>query len=82
MVSLIAIRDAIALQGIAELNQLSRQFDQPPALMQAMLKQLETMGKIERVEADSSCLPGNCKDCPDGKKCLTEAYRIKKHISV
>ncbi|AKJ40882.1 FeoC-like transcriptional regulator [Pragia fontium] len=79
MVSLIAVRDAIALLGIAELNQLSHQFKQPPTLMQAMLKQLEAMGKIERVEVDSSCLTGSCKSCPEGKKCLTEAYRIKSH---
>ncbi|MDR0806425.1 MAG: FeoC-like transcriptional regulator [Enterobacteriaceae bacterium] len=77
MVGLIAIRDAIALSGTAELDKLCRQFNQPTALMQAMLKQLESMGKIERVAVDSSCLIGTCKDCPDGKNCLPEIYRIK-----
>lgn len=81
MASLIAIRDAVALHGIAELHQLSRQFNQPPALMQAMLKQLESMGQIERVEVDDHCAIGACKNCPEGKACVTEAYRIKKHIS-
>ncbi|SQI34778.1 Ferrous iron transport protein C [Leminorella richardii] len=81
MASLIAIRDAVALHGIAELHQLSRQFNQPPALMQAMLKQLETMGQIERVEVDEHCTIGACKNCPEGKACATESYRIKRSLS-
>lgn len=81
MVSLIAIRNVIAEQGIAELHQLSRQFNQPSALMLAMLKQLESMGQIERVDIDSHCSSSQCKNCMEGKACLVEAYRIKNHIS-
>lgn len=77
MVSLIEVRDAIALNGIAELHQLSRQLKVPFQLLSAMLQQLEAMGKIERVELASSCLTGQCKNCPDGKKCLTDSYQIK-----
>lgn len=78
MVSLIEVRDAVALNGIVELHQLSRQLKMPPQLLSAMLQQLESMGKVEKVEPDSSCLTGQCKDCPDGKKCLTDSYRIKQ----
>lgn len=78
MTSLIAIRDAIALSGIAELNQLSRQFQQPPALIKAMLSQLEAMGQIERIKIDEDSLKGNCKNCPDNKMCQQETYQIKK----
>ncbi|WP_159567019.1 FeoC-like transcriptional regulator [Budvicia diplopodorum] len=77
MVSLIDVRDAVALNGIAELQQLSRQLKVHPQMLQAMLQQLESMGKIERIEPDDACLTGQCKSCPDGEKCLSESYRIK-----
>lgn len=79
MVSLIEVRDAVALSGIVELHQLSRQLKMSPQLLGAMLQQLESMGKVVRVEADSGCLTGQCKNCPDGKNCLTDYYRIKPH---
>ncbi len=78
MASLIEVRDAVALNGTVELAQLSRQLKLNPQLLQAMLQQLVSMGKVERVEPDSSCLVGNCKSCAEGKKCLAESYRIKK----
>lgn len=81
MTSLIAIRDAIAASGVADLNQLSHHFKQPPALIKAMLKQLEAMGQIEQVGIDKNNLKGNCKNCPDGETCQTESYQIKKNAS-
>ncbi len=78
MASLLQIRDAVALHGIVDSQQLSRQFNTSPALVQAILEQLEKMHKIERIELDSGCLTGSCKGCPEGEKCLTTtSYRLK-----
>ncbi|MDR0217554.1 MAG: FeoC-like transcriptional regulator [Enterobacteriaceae bacterium] len=75
MISLLKIRDAIALNGRADARSLSHQFSAPLPLVEAMLSQLVTMGKLEEVDI-SSCLSGGCKQCPETQKCGSKAYQL------
>ncbi len=51
-------------------EQLSRQVDAPPALVEAILERLIALGKVERVAAQSSggC-GGGCKGCAQRDPC-------------
>lgn len=78
MASLLQIRDALALQGGAQAQQLSRQLATPLPLVEAMLERLTAMGKVERIEQDSAdCLSGSCRSCPEGQACSSVIYRLK-----
>ncbi|CFQ96692.1 FeoC-like transcriptional regulator [Yersinia frederiksenii] len=79
MASLLQLRDAIALSGHADANQLSHQLAMPLPLVEAMLERLTAMGKIERIEQDNNgCLTGSCKSCPEGQNhCRTVIYQLK-----
>ncbi|PVZ84617.1 ferrous iron transporter C [Serratia sp. S1B] len=78
MASLLKIRDALALQGSAQAQQLSRQLDTPLPLVEAILERLMAMGKVERIEQNSQqCLNGSCKNCPEGLGCSLVVYRLK-----
>ncbi len=79
MASLLQIRDALALQGGAQAQQLSRQLATPLPLVEAMLERLTAMGKVVRIEQDNrECLSGSCKSCPEGLSCSTVIYRLKR----
>ncbi|MEE4407981.1 MULTISPECIES: FeoC-like transcriptional regulator [unclassified Serratia (in: enterobacteria)] len=79
MAGLLQIRDALALHGSVQAQQLSRQLTTPLPLVLAMLERLTAMGKVERIEQDNSaCLSGSCKSCPEGKGCGTVVYRLKR----
>ncbi|OMQ21077.1 MULTISPECIES: FeoC-like transcriptional regulator [Serratia] len=78
MASLLQLRDALALRGSAQAQQLSYQLATPLPLVEAMLERLTAMGKVERIEQDNSeCLSGSCKNCPEGVGCSTVVYRLK-----
>ncbi|AVJ19692.1 FeoC-like transcriptional regulator [Serratia rhizosphaerae] len=78
MASLLQVRDALAICGSAQAQQLSRQLNAPLPLVQAMLDRLIALGKAEcRVMDDGGCLSGACKHCPEGKACTTRVYRLK-----
>lgn len=79
MASLLQIRDALALQGGAQAQQLSRQLATPLPLVEAMLERLIAMGKVVRIELDNSeCLGSACKSCPESEGCRTMViYRLK-----
>ncbi|EKT57188.1 FeoC-like transcriptional regulator [Providencia burhodogranariea] len=77
MVSLLQIRDLIALYGQADINLLSEQLKAPKPLIQAMIDKLVSMGKLEEVDF-SACLTGSsCKSCPEGSNCTHHVYKIK-----
>lgn len=76
MISLIAVRDAIALNGRADARLLSHQLNAPQALVQAIMEKLAAMGKIEAVDV-SSCLSSSCKQCPESRGCDTKVYQIR-----
>lgn len=76
MISLIAVRDAIALNGRADARLLSHQLNTPETLVQAMMEKLTAMGKIEAVDV-SSCLSSSCKQCPESQSCDTKVYQIR-----
>ncbi|KEY58644.1 FeoC-like transcriptional regulator [Serratia sp. DD3] len=78
MASLLQIRDALALLGSAQAQQLSRQLATPLPLVEAILERLTAMGKVERIEQSSqSCLSGSCRNCPQGQGCSLVVYRLK-----
>lgn len=78
MANLLQVRDALALCGSAQAQQLSRQLNAPLPLVQAMLDRLIALGKAERRIVDGSgCLSGACKSCPEGKACTTVVYQLK-----
>ena len=78
MAGLLQVRDALALLGSAQAQQLSQSLATPLPLVQAMLDRLAAMGKVERIEQDDgACLSGSCKGCPQGRGCSTVFYRLK-----
>ncbi|NIG62903.1 MAG: ferrous iron transporter C [Serratia symbiotica] len=78
MTSLLQVRDALALHGNVQAQQLSLLLGAPTPLVQAMLECLTDMGKVMRIEQDkNTCLSGSCKRCPQGKGCSTVIYRLK-----
>ncbi len=78
MAGLLQVRDALALLGSAQAQQLSQSLATPLPLVQAMLDRLAAMGKVERIEQDDgACLSGSCKGCPQGQGCSTVFYRLK-----
>lgn len=78
MASLIQVRDLLALRGRMEATQISHTLLAPQPMIDAMLNQLEIMGKAVRIpeEADG-CLSGSCKSCPEGKACLREWWALR-----
>lgn len=73
MASLIEVRDLLACRGRMEARQLSINLQTPQAMIDAMLYQLEAMGKVKRIREEvDDCLSGSCKSCPQGKACLRE----------
>ncbi|EPQ0971013.1 [Fe-S]-dependent transcriptional repressor FeoC [Citrobacter farmeri] len=78
MASLIQVRDLLALQGRMEAEEISRTLHTPQPMIDAMLNQLETMGKATRIqEGPDGCLSGSCKSCPEGKACLREWWALR-----
>ncbi len=77
MVSLLQIRDLIALYGQADIQLLSEQLNTPAPLIHAMTEKLVSLGKIEQVDT-SACLTGtSCKGCPESQDCSHFIYKIK-----
>ena len=74
MISLIAVRDAIALNG-GQMPAAQPPVECPEALVQAIMEKLAAMGKIEAVDV-SSCLSSSCKQCPESQGCDTKVYQI------
>ncbi|WP_118985165.1 FeoC-like transcriptional regulator [Photorhabdus sp. CRCIA-P01] len=75
MISLLQVRDAVALNGRADAKLLSHQLSVSLSMVEAMLEQLTVMGKLEKIDA-TACLSGGCKQCPEAQKCDTAVYRI------
>ena len=77
MVSLLQVRDLIALYGQADITLLSTQLNAPAPLVNAMAEKLVSMGKVEKVHI-SACLTGtSCKGCPEINDCSHFVYKIK-----
>lgn len=76
MITLIQVRDSLALAGRADARQLSHQLNAPRPLVEAMLERLVAMRKAAPVEADDSCQSSGCNSCAEGKKCQTVSYTL------
>ncbi|EPL6454588.1 MULTISPECIES: FeoC-like transcriptional regulator [Providencia] len=77
MISLLQVRDLIALYGQADIALLSEQLKTPTPMIKAMVEKLESLGKIEQVDM-SACLTGpSCKGCPESTDCAHFVYKIK-----
>lgn len=77
MVSLLQIRDLIALYGQADIDLLSEQLEAPKPLIQAMVDKLVSMGKLEKVDLSACFTSMNCKSCPEGSNCAHHVYKSK-----
>ncbi|ECL2122779.1 [Fe-S]-dependent transcriptional repressor FeoC [Salmonella enterica subsp. enterica] len=78
MASLIQVRDLLALRERMEATQISHTLHAPQPMIDAMLNQLEIMGKAVRIpEEPDGCLSGSCKSCPEGKACLREWWALR-----
>ncbi len=77
MASLLQLHDAIARQGDLDARQLSHQLATPLPLVEAMLQQLTSMGKIEQITSENSCLSASCKNCLEGQTCQPARYRLR-----
>ncbi|HCM1914831.1 TPA: [Fe-S]-dependent transcriptional repressor FeoC [Salmonella enterica subsp. salamae serovar 28:r:e,n,z15] len=78
MASLIQVRDLLALRGRMEATQISHTLHAPQPMINAMLNQLEIMGKAVRIpEEPDGYLSGSCKSCPEGKTCLREWWALR-----
>lgn len=74
MASLIQVRDLLALRGRMEAAQISQTLNTPQPMINAMLKQLESMGKAVRIQEEPD---GCCKSCPEGKACLHKWWALR-----
>lgn len=78
MASLIQVRDLLALRGRMEAAQISQTLNTPQPMINAMLQQLESMGKAVRIQEEpDGCLSGSCKAarkekpvCASGGRCV------------
>lgn len=76
MISLLQVRDAVALYGRTDAYQISQKFSASLPMIEAMLDKLAAMGKLEQID-QSSCLTGHsCKQCPEIKKCNLKIYQV------
>lgn len=81
MVSLIQLRDTLALLGRVTAPRLSQQLGISEAMTLAMLEQLEGMGQVIRIDAATladNCLSRQCRDCPESKKCLVPLWQLRQ----
>lgn len=77
MTDLFKIRNAIALNGMMDADQLSRLLHTPLPFMEAMLSQLTIMGKIEAVEEEQTgCNSRYCKSCSHNPGCHKRYYKM------
>lgn len=77
MVSLLQVRDLIALYGQADIALLSERLNTPAPMIKAMAEKLVSLGKVEQVDM-SACLTGSsCKGCPESTDCAHFVYKIK-----
>ena len=56
MASLIQVRDLLALRGRMEATQMSQTLNTPQPMINAMLQQLESMGKAVRIQEEPEVL--------------------------
>ncbi|ELX8380156.1 FeoC-like transcriptional regulator [Providencia vermicola] len=77
MVSLLQIRDLIALYGQADIDLLCKHSHAPQPMVQAMLEKLVAMGKLEKVDVSACLTSTSCKGCPESTACSHPIYKIK-----
>ncbi|WP_032115820.1 FeoC-like transcriptional regulator [Candidatus Arsenophonus nilaparvatae] len=76
MISLLQVRDMVALYGRTDAYQISQKFSASLPMIEAMLDKLAAMGKLEQID-QSSCLTGHsCKQCLEIKKCNLKIYQV------
>mgnify|MGYP003365047681 CR=1 FL=1 len=71
--SLTDVRDQLAFAGVSNARELSHKLQASEPLVQAMLERLVLMQKAVQVQQPVT-LSGQCKSCPQGKKCQSVPY--------
>lgn len=74
MVSLIEVKNSIALAGVVELRALSRQLKTSPTMLEALLERLIAMGKIEKLEPATAACSRGCLGCCSTSPCSQRCY--------
>lgn len=78
MASLIQLCDLLRLRGRMEAQQLSETLHTPQPMIDAMLSQLERLGRVMRIQEEGDgCLSGSCRHCPEGKACLRQWWALR-----
>jgi ferrous iron transport protein C len=75
VISLLQLRDAVALAGVVELQALSRQFNVSSQLLTALLERLIALGKVEKVPETTvkrDCF--GCIGCGQAPVCQRRCY--------
>lgn len=75
MISLLQLRDAVALAGVVELQALSRQLNVSAQLLTALLERLIALGKVEKVSETTvkrGCF--GCTGCGQARVCQRRCY--------
>ncbi|WP_436877307.1 FeoC-like transcriptional regulator [Siccibacter turicensis] len=79
MTSLMAIRDMLALEGRLQAAQIGQRTATPLPLVEAMLKQLEAMGRVVSLSAnEAGCATGACRTCPEEKACQPRWWALRQ----
>lgn len=73
---LLEVYQLLAQQGPLDAGQLQQRCRLSPAMLAALLTQLERMNRIVPVPADTpSCATGSCGNCPAHRRCAPVRYR-------
>ena len=74
---LLEVYQLLALHGSLDVAQLQQRCRFSPAMLAALLSQLEVMKKIEPVPAAATgCPTGTCGGCPENHRCTPVRYRV------
>ncbi|PLR35849.1 ferrous iron transporter C [Chimaeribacter californicus] len=77
MNALLEVYHLLALHGSLDVAQLQQRCRVSPAMLAALLGQLEMMKKIEPVPAAATgCPTGSCGSCPQSHHCAPVRYRV------
>jgi ferrous iron transport protein C len=75
VISLLQLRDAVALSGVVEIQALSRQLNVSSQLLTALLERLIALGKVEKVpEATVKRGCFGCVGCGQARVCQRRCY--------
>ncbi|MFS1537358.1 MAG: FeoC-like transcriptional regulator [Candidatus Phlomobacter fragariae] len=76
MISLLQVRDMVALYGKMDAYQISQKLSASLPMIEAMLDKLTAMGKLKQVDHSPYPIGHSCKQCSEIKKCNLKIYQV------